>query len=268
MIIRLSLLLAAILATGAASAAETSTSFGIGADYSTGDYGSDVTTDIFSVPVSATVTSGSWRFRGSLPWIRVSGDPNVLPTLGVVDNRNPIGRGRGGLIGDPGEGEQIESGTASGIGDLLLEATYTVPTGTALGLDVGVNAKVATADEDKSLGTGSNDYGVAIDLYRDFDGTMLFGGIGHTRLGTSEFIDVDGINTGNLGISQVAGSGRVGAMVEFRSATVSGLDDRRDLIGFYNLPTSGGRQFQVYASRGLSDSSPDWGVGVAISSGN
>lgn len=267
MIVRLSLALASILATGAASAAGTSTSFGIGADYSSGDYGSDVTTDIFSVPVSATVTNGSWRFRGSLPWIRVSGDPNVLPTLGAIDNRNPIGRGRGGSILNPGDGEPTQSGTASGLGDLLLDATYTVPTGNKLGVDVGVDAKIATADEDKGLGTGSNDYGVTVDLYREFNGTMLFGGIGHTRLGTSEFIDVDGINTGNLGISQMAGSGRVGAMVEFRSATVSGLDDRRDLIGFFSLPASGGK-FQLYASRGLSDSSPDWGVGVAISSGN
>lgn len=265
--IRLTMIAVAMAAAGMASAAETSTSFGIGADYSSGKYGSEVTTEILSIPVSAQAESGNWRFRASIPWVRVSGDPNVLPTVGVVDNLNPVGRGRTGVIGDPGE-DQVQSGTAAGLGDLVLGVIYSIPTGNALGIDVGFNAKVATADEDKGLGTGANDYGVSVDLHRDFDGTMLFGGVGHTRLGASDFIDVDSINSGNVGMSQLVGRGRIGAMYEHRSSAVSGLDARRDLVGFFNLPTARNGRFQVYASRGLSDSSPDWGLGVAFTAGH
>lgn len=267
--IRPTLIIAAMLAASTATAAEPGARFGVGVDYSSGDYGSDISTEILSIPVSAHVETGNWRFRASLPWVRVSGDPNVLPTLGVVDNFNPVGRGRSGIIGAPPDQQApTESGTASGIGDLTLGATYSLSTGTALGVDVGAHAKVATADEDKGLGTGANDYGVTLDVYRDFDGTMVFGGIGHTRLGTSEFIDVDSVNTGNIGVSQLAGRGRIGVMYEHRSASASGLDARRDVVGFFNMPAMGTGKLQLYASRGLSDSSPDWGVGIAITSGN
>ena len=56
-------------------------------------------------------------------------------------------------------------------------------------------------------------------------------------------------------------------MYDHRTATASGLEDRREAIGFYSVPTASGGRFQLYASHGLSDGSPDWGAGVAISAG-
>ena len=259
------LLLAALAATGTAQA-DDGVAFGIGADYSHGDYGTDIDTGILSVPVTARARSGNWSFAASVPWLRVEGDPNVLPTTGPVQNLNPIGRGRDGLFGDsPSTGP--ERGSASGIGDLTLAAAYSIPTGSELGVDLGAKAKIATADEDKGLGTGANDYGVSVDVYRDFGGTMLFGGVGHTWMGDSTYIAVDSVQSGNLGISRQAGDGRLGVMYDHRTASADGLDDRRDAIGFYSLPTASGGRFQVYASHGLSDGSPEWGVGVSISTG-
>ena len=91
---RSALLGAALLCIGAAHA-EDGFWLGIGADYSSGDYGSDITTDITSVPVTARYDSGNWTWRASLPWLRVDGDVGVLPGLGNVGNSNPQGRGRG-----------------------------------------------------------------------------------------------------------------------------------------------------------------------------
>lgn len=263
-------LLSALLATCGLAHADDGASFGIGADYSRGDYGTGLDTGILSIPVSARVRSGNWTFGASVPWLRVSGDPNVLPTTGPVDNLNPLGRGRDGLLGG-GSSEDadggLQRGTASGIGDVTLAATYAVPTGSALGVELGASAKIATADEDKGLGTGANDYGVSVGLHRDFDGTMLFGGVGHTWLGDSTWIDVDSVVGGNLGVSRQAGRGRLGAMLEHRSASAEGLDDRRDAVGFYTLPTDAGGSVQLYAGRGLSDGSPDWSAGISIRSG-
>lgn len=262
--IRSTLFLAAIAAAGLAHA--TDATLGVGVDYSRGDYGSDIDTEILSIPVTARVQSGNWGFSASVPWLRVSGDPNVLPTVGVVPNLNPLGRGRDGLLG-PAPGAEAERGTASGIGDVTLAAAYSVPTGSALGVDLGIKAKLATADEDEGLGTGANDYGVSVDLYRDFDGTVVFGGVAHTWLGSSTYIDVDSVQGGNVGVSRQAGRGKLGMMYEHRTATANGLDDRREAVGFYSLPTPSGGRFQLYASRGLSDGSPDWGAGIAISTG-
>ena len=261
---RSTLLCAALLLATGIVHAEDGLKLGIGADYSTGDYGSDTTTEIVSVPVNAKFYTGNWSFNASLPWMRVEGDPNVVPGLGSVVNLNPQGRGRGGVVGDP---EVPAEGSASGIGDLRLATTYSFDTGGPLGIDVSGNAKIATADEDKGLGTGANDYGVALDLYRDFAGTLLFGGAGYTMLGDSTFIEVDSVLNANGGASWAAGNGRVGAVYDWREAVTAEADDRSEVTGFYSFPSGGSTSMQLYAVRGLSDGSPEWGAGVSFSAG-
>ncbi len=259
-----STLFCALLLLASAAHAEDGFNLGLGADYSSGDYGSDTTTTIFSVPVTAKYTTGAWSFKASLPWLRVDGDPNVVPGLGSLTNLNPLGRGRGIGGGTP---IPIESGTESGIGDLRVAATYSVDTGGPLGIDLTANAKIATADEDKGLGTGANDYGVAVDLYRDFDGTLLFGGVGYAALGDSAFIDVGSVLNANAGASWRVGGGSLGAMYDWRAAASDAADDRSELTGFYSFPTGERTKIQVYAVKGLSDGSPDWGAGLSLSAG-
>ncbi|MFZ5656036.1 MAG: transporter [Pseudomonadota bacterium] len=258
-------LMACALALAATCAhAQDGLSLGVGVDYSTGDYGTETTTRILSVPLSAKLVSGDWTFKASLPWMRVEGDPNVVPGLGSIVNLNPIGRGRG--RGDTGTGT-AESGTASGIGDLRLAATYTLPSTGALGVDLTANAKIATADEDKGLGTGANDYGVAVDLYRDFSGTTLFGGVGYTWLGESDYIDVDAVANANVGASWKTGVGSVGLMYDWREAATAEAEERSEVTGFFSLPAGETNRVQLYATKGLSDGSPDWGAGVSFTAG-
>lgn len=257
-----SALVCAMLVLAGAAHAEDGFSASVGADYSTGDYGTDTTTKIFSVPVTARFNDGNWRYKASLPWMRVEGDPNVVPGLGSLDNLNPRGRGRGGLIG--GEPTATETGSASGVGDLRLAATYSFDTGHALGIDVTGNAKIATADEDKGLGTGANDYGIALDLYRDFGGTLLFGGAGYTLLGDSDYIDVDSVLNANFGATRRVGRGSLGAMYDWREAASDAADDRSEITGFYSFPTGDRTKMQVYGFTGLSDGSPDVGAGINL----
>ena len=260
-----SLFCALLCAVGSAHAADGLT-MGVGVDYSSGDYGSDITTEIFSVPVGAKYVTGDWTFKASLPWVHVSGDPNVLPGVGAVNNTNPNGRGRGHGHAPPPPGEP-ETGTASGVGDLRLAATYSFDTGGPLGIDLTGNVKVATADEDKGLGTGANDYGVALDLYRTVGGATVFGGAGYTVLGDSTYIDVDAVGNVNFGASwHVGANGSLGAMYDWRQSAADDFDDRSEVTGFYSFGEDAGR-WQVYALAGLSDGSPDWGGGVSYRHG-
>jgi len=257
------LFVAGLLAIGGAQAQSADgLGFGVGVDYSSGDYGTGTTTEILSVPFSARYTTGNWTYKASLPWVRVSGDPNVLPGVGLVVNTNPHGRGRGG-VSVPGTTEP-ESGTASGIGDLNLSATYSFDTGGAFGIDLTGKAKIATADEDKGLGTGANDYGLALDVYRAFGATTLFGGVGYTMLGDSGFVDVDGVANAGIGVSRkLATAGNsVGLAYDWREAASSSFDDRSELTGFYSFGGDSPNRFQLYATAGLSDGSPDWGGGI------
>ena len=241
-------------------------SLGIGADYSTGDYGSDTTTRIFSVPVSAKYVAGDWTFKASVPWMRVDGDANVVPGLGSIENTNPRGRGRGNNAPNP-DPTAPTTGTTSGIGDLRLSATYAIPVEGNWGVDLTGNVKLATADEDKGLGTGANDYGAAVDVFRDFDGTTVFGGVSYTVLGDSDYIDVDSVAGANAGVSRKLGSNSLGVMYDWRQAASDGADDRSEITGFFSVPAGDSGKVQLYASKGLSDGSPDWGAGVNVTTG-
>ena len=265
---RIAILSAALLLAGAAHAADNGFSLGVGVDYSSGKYGTDTTTDITSIPVTAKYTSGSWTYKASLPWVYVSGNPNVLPGLGAVGNVNPKGRGHMGRVGTPTTpATPAQSGTASGIGDLRLAATYAFDTGSPLGIDVTGNVKIATADADKGLGTGANDYGLAVDLYRDFSGTTVFGGVGYTRLGTTRYVDVNNVANANVGASWKVGGGSLGAMYDYRQAASSLSSPRSEVTGFYSFGTTPASKMQVYATAGLSNGSPDWGGGVSYTHG-
>lgn len=259
-------LLSVLLFAGAAHA-EDGFNLGVGVDYTSGTYGTDTTTDILSVPFTAKYTSGNWTYKASLPWVRVSGNPNVLPGLGEVSNANPHGRGRGQGTSGGGTVTPVESGSASGVGDLRLAATYSFDTGSPLGVDLTGNVKIATADADKGLGTGANDYGLAVDLYRAIGATTLFGGVGYTKLGTTQYIDVNGVANVNLGASWKVAGGSVGAMYDYRQAASSISDPRSELTGFYSFAAGTAGKMQVYATAGLSHGSPDWGGGLSYTHG-
>lgn len=239
-------------ATGAFAA--DGTRIGIGADYSRGTYGTDVTTEILSVPLTLGYTASNWTLQASVPWLRIKGDTSVVPGLGGV------------IGGRPGTGAATGTTTTSGVGDLRLSATYSIPFDSGFGIDLTGSAKIATADEDKGLGTGANDYGVGIDLYRSFETVTLFGGAGYTSLGESPLIDAEQVANANAGLRISTGAGDIGAVYEWRESPSTFFDDRSDLSAFYGRQMSDASRMQLYVTKGLSDGSPDWGAGVSFTS--
>ena len=263
------LLAASLFLVPLAAQAADGARIGIGAETSSGRYGTQSTTRIDSVPVTLIGSRGAWSVKASVPWVRVQGDANVVPGVGPVSNLNPLGRGRIGLpIIDPPPGAQPvpQRGRASGVGDLRLATTYTVA-GDKTGIGVTANAKIATADADKGLGTGANDYGAALDAYRNVGTATVFGGVGYTRFGRSPHIDVDDAANANVGASVAAGRGRVGMQLDWREAVARGSEERRDATGFYSRPVGAATEVQVFASKGMTDAGPDWGAGVGLSIG-
>lgn len=268
---RKTLLFAALLSIASAAHAEDGFSFGAGVDYAAGTFGTGIDTTIVQVPLTATIRQGAWSFQASVPWMRVDGASNVVPGLGTVPNSTAIGRGRGiipPIGGGTGDTDaQAQESSASGIGDLTLAATYALPLGEVAGVSLTGNAKIATADEAKGLGTGANDYGVALDAWRNVGTATVFGGAGYTRLGESPYIDADAVANANAGVRFTAGSSRVGALYNWRESPSSLTDERSEVTGFVTLPGGERSEFQLYATKGLSDGSPDWGAGVTFTAG-
>jgi len=232
-----------------AQAQEGPLTLGAGLHYSSGDYGSTTTTRITTLAATGRYESGAWVYRATVPYLQVKGDTNVIPGVG------PVG------------GTATRSDTASGLGDIVLSATYAAyyDKATTLGLDLTAKLKLATADESKGLGTGEHDVAFLLDLYRTFERITGFGGIGYHVLGDSPSLPLENAWSANLGASyKLDERDSAGAMLEGRQRVVAGGSRQRELVGFFARKLDRLWKAQAYALIGLADGSPDWGAGLSL----
>ncbi len=265
------------LVAQAAHADDSTVKVGAGVDYTSGKYGTSQTTDITQVPVSLGYDTGDWSLKLVVPYIRVSGPANVIPGVGPVNNGNPGGRGKGhgrgqastgGTTGTTGTtADTTTTGSASGLGDVIASATYSAYHNDAnnFGIDLTGKVKFGTADENKGLGTGKNDYTFAVDSYKGFGQWTVFGGVSYTWLGSSQYIRLNNVFGANIGASyKLDSQSTIGAYYDYREKAASTSFSRSELTGYYSYKFSSQWKAQAYATKGFSDGSPDWGAGVSV----
>lgn len=247
-------------------------SIGTGVNATSGKYGTSTTTDIWSVPFTGTYQSGRWTFALAVPYISISGSGDVIPGTGLVNNQNPLGRGLDNLLGvnslsNPGSSAAKKSGSAAGLGDVVASAGYMVVSSAdrSFGLALTGKVKFGTADANKGLGTGQNDYGVSLDSYKVFGKWTPFGGVGWMNYGSSAYIKLNnGINT-NAGVDyQVASSDSVGTYYNYREPITVGGASQSQYTAYWNHKFSDSLHMQSYALGGTTNASPDWGLGASI----
>ena len=242
-------------------------SLSAGADYSSGKYGTDTTTDIWSVPVAAAYQTDRWTFKLTVPYINISGAGNVIPGVGKVNNGNPKGRGRGnGGVATPAPGTAA-SGSASGLGDITASAGYELfgSADRTFGLDLTGKVKFGTADENKGLGTGKNDYGLSQDTYKVSGAWTAFGGVGWMKYGSSQYIQLKNGFNANIGADYKLGaSDNIGAYYYYRERIADTGASQSELTGYWNHKFNDSLRVQAYALAGFADGSPDYGVGASL----
>ena len=246
-------------------------SISTGANDSSGKYGTATTTDIWSVPFTAEYQSDRWTFKLIVPYVSIRGAGNVIPGTGPVKNGNPFGRGLGRLLGgngNPGSTSTTTASTsASGLGDVVASAGYTVFTSAdrSFGLDLTGKVKFGTADANKGLGTGQNDYGVAVDTYKVLGRWTPFGGVGWMKYGSSQYIRLKNGFDANAGVNyRVAASDNVGMYYYYRQRIAVGGASQSELTAYWNHNFSDRFRLQGYALGGMANGSPDWGAGASI----
>lgn len=245
----------ALLATGAAAGGETTLTLSAGADYSTGDYGSSDRTEIWYFPVIAKYERGDLTAKITIPYLTITGPGNVIGGDGVIVVPLP-------------PGAALPRRTASGVGDVVAAASYTVldDRGSGTLLDLTGKVKVPTADESKGLGTGEFDYAVQLDAYRRFGAATGFATAGYKVLGDPPGVSFRNVWLGAIGTSYRASSATsLGVMFDFRRAALSGGPPLRELTAFLSRRLGGEWKIQLYAVKGLADGSPDWGGGSLLS---
>lgn len=241
-------------AEDAATTASTSTapSFSLmtGVDYSSGDYGTGVDTNILVIPATARLTTGNFRFSATLPWLR-------------IDGANVIGGGDGGpIVIDPNAPRTIRKG----LGDLSLAATYAIPEESAgVGIEFTGRVKLPTGSTSKGLSTGKVDVSTSVELSKTFGVVTPYVEVGYKWAGDPSYIDLNNTWFGAIGASAVLGQSVVLLEYDYREATSPLSDDSQEIFGAFSTPVSKRLSLTLYGSAGLSDGAPDYGLGGMVS---
>jgi len=231
-------------------------SAGIGAQYTTGDYGTSRTTQILAIPFSVRYERDPWTYKLALPYYFVSGGASVIPGLGAVDAANRRGKGRA-------------EATTSGLGDATASATYAAyyDPASRLGVDLTGRVKLPTAEEDKGLGTGSYDAGMQVDAYKTQERLTFFGGIGYTVFGSSFLALQNAVNYTLGGSIRLDARDSAGFSYDERRRAAQGFPDQRELTAFFTRAIDKRWKGQAYFLKGLANGSPDWGIGASVAYG-
>lgn len=239
-------------ADGAAQSGDAIFKMSTGINYTSGDYGGDIDIEDVYVPITGTMDYGRFGFRLTVPYL------SVLAPAGTI-------------VTDPGGQPVPGSGamsTESGLGDVIGSVTlYDVIYNRDLGVALDITAKVkfATADESKGLGTGEHDYSVQADVYKYLDAFTLLGSAGYKVRGDPTGVDLENVLFGSVGgIYNYSPEMRGGLIYDYRQSAFAGGDSIQELTGFLSRRVSDAWRVQFYASTSFSDSSPDFGGGVAL----
>lgn len=244
----------------------------VGADYSSGKYGTPFETEIWDVPLSVGYEANRWSVKLTVPFIDISGANDVIPGIGRVKNNNPNGRGRGRGNGNGNGGSTPPpvtetSGSASGLGDVVAQASYGLVRDDAdqFGLDVTGKVKFGTADENKGLGTGKNDYSLGLGTYKGFGAWTLFADAGYTKYGSSAYIPLHNGWNADLGAGyKLDDSNTIGAYYYYRQKISDFGYQLSEATAYWNHKFGDSLRLQAYALAGFSDGSPDWGLGANV----
>jgi len=262
-IARMALATALVTTNSIAFGADGLTTLSVGADSSTGKYGQDQSTHIFFVPITGKYEAGPWTLKLLVPYIRITGPGNVI---GAGDSRITLpGKVIGGTTLPPGVGAARR--TEVGLGDVVASGFYNVfdERSAPIGLDLGVKIKFATADDSKGLGTGKNDYAGQADFFKAIGAFTAFGTIGYRWYGDPAGIDLRNVPYAAVGASyRVSQPTSVGFVYDWRNRIVQGGARVSELTAYVSRKFSADWKLQVYAVKGFTDGSPDFGGGLTL----
>lgn len=259
---------AMIIAFWAAGTTAGEYSFSTGAEYTEGDYGLESDTSALYVPFTIGYNADTFGWSVTVPYLSVTGTGEVAYSrtgirVATLDTGSGTSSGTGPGGGSTTTTTESDEHTESGLGDVTLSGTYRFLQGKGEQPSLAMTAKIkfATADENKSLGTGENDYSLQVEAGLN----SFYGYLGYLVIGDTAATDYDDIVFGAVGVSKPLGTWSIGAEYYAEQAALEGADPVSEATVSLGHEMSKDNWLNLYLIKGFTDSSPDWGAGVGIS---
>lgn len=225
-------------------------SFLTGLEYQQADYGTTDSTDLWRIPLGLGYRIESFSFFASMPLQFAGSDGSIIVTHETSRNFMRAGQN-----------------SVSGIGDLTLSGTFyfTPDARNSASYRLTGGVKFGTADADKGLGTGEDDFFIELGANKNIDSYMLSAMLGHEINGDTTDFNYDDVLYGTVGLAKwTKMNSQLGSYLYYSQSQVSGLKAPLELNVFYSQFIAKNRSVYYFASKGLSDGSPDFSLGGNI----
>jgi hypothetical protein len=244
-----------------------------GAKYATGTFGTDYETKSYYFPLIASYIKGGWSFAVTVPYVILDSEGSFTWTPGgmvPISPDKPKGGSGGGTMRAAPPAADTPTETAptqtSGLGDIILDAGYTFFPESLPMIKVGAIMKAATADADKGLGTGENDYSAQISLFKVWDKTSMSLYGGYTFTGDSAEVSYNDVFYGSAGVGYYLDPAfSAGLSYFYRESMVDGYDATQNISPYAIWNVSDHSALNLSYAYGLSEMTADHTVNLTFS---
>ena len=229
-------------------------------EYESGEYSSDLETEVTTIPVALEYYGESWSFAVEVPYITITGDSERIPG----SDGGSMGHGMGSSGG--GGSSTIQSVTRSGLGDASVSATrafFPKQSGDFF-YKVGASIKLPTANEDKNLGTGETDFSFKLAISNEYGYWLPGLSVGYQITGDRADTDFNDVLFYSIGTGyQLPNYTVIGIGYDFKQALSDDDDDFAAITIDLSHELENRSKLGVAFKSGLTDNSPDYGFSLS-----
>ena len=209
-----------------------------GVNVTSGSYGGTADIEDVEVPLVFSIDYERWAVTARVPYLNVS-----MTEGGQTTTESGLGDVSAGLT----------------VFDVLSDWER------GLTLDMTGAVKFGTADPDRALGTGESDATLYLDGYKFFDRVTLLASVGHRWRGSTPDTPLKDVFLATIGATFRSGNDALfGMTYDYRESSLEETSDIQELRVFASLPLGDNWVLEGHAFTGFTDSSADWGGGIAV----
>lgn len=237
------LLLSPLLFSPSLSYADSKNKFiTISSGFITGDFGGQDRTSLFFIAPEIGYITSNYDINMTIPYLFLSSD-------------------------NDDDGQNGMMNTINGIGDIILRFGGNLFRGSSDSFSIygSLSAKIPTASEEDSLGTGEADFGVFLDIGKKIGPIKISLLPGYIYTGDSSEQEYNDIQSYGIGASVGSGGTYYYLSYEWRTSVFSQIEDPQFIEGGFIHALNARYSLQCDASVGLNNGAPDFGIKLGLS---